>query len=289
MLIVDEDGIDAATVQQIVARAGISRKTFYEIFLDRSDCLTCAFEEGVAAAGERAREAYQDTDGWPNSIRAGLFALLEFFHENPRLVRLCVLEGGAVGSLAMAHEAKALKTLAGVVDEGRSLARQELPPLAAEGVVGGALSLVRTHIRNVDAGPLTGLLVPLMAFVVLPYLGAAGVRRELRHNSPPPSPPPLEEAMRNPLQRRRISITYRTMRVLAAIGDRPGGSNVEVSRGAGLVDQGQTSKLLSRLAGLGLIVNTSRGRPKGVPNCWYLTDDGEILDANLKRTEIESR
>ena len=49
---------------------------------------------------------------------------------------------------------------------------------------------------------------------------------------------------------------------------------------ARVVDQGQISKLLSRLEGLGLLQNTG-GHTRGVPNAWQLTPRGrEILNAS---------
>ena len=36
------------TVAQVVERAGVSRRTFYEVFEDREDCLLAALEEGIA-------------------------------------------------------------------------------------------------------------------------------------------------------------------------------------------------------------------------------------------------
>ncbi len=44
-----------------------------------------------------------------------------------------------------------------------------------------------------------------------------------------------------------MRITYRTLRALSVVGERPGASNRAVADGAGIYDQGQTSKLLSRL------------------------------------------
>jgi DNA-binding PadR family transcriptional regulator len=46
---------------------------------------------------------------------------------------------------------------------------------------------------------------------------------------------------------------------------------------AGIGDQGQISKLLSRLEKLGLIENTHAYRPKGAANAWTLTERGEAL------------
>ena len=61
----------------------------------------------------------------------------------------------------------------------------------------------------------------------------------------------------DPLRGLGMRLTYRTMRVLLAIGVHPGASNREVGDASGIRDQGQISKLLTRLEDLGLIQNTS--------------------------------
>ena len=51
-------------------------------------------------------------------------------------------------------------------------------------------------------------------------------------------------------------------------------SNVDISKAAGVRDQGQISRLLRRLEGHGLLENTG-GATAGVPNAWHLTPRGE--------------
>jgi len=78
-------------------------------------------------------------------------------------------------------------------------------------------------------------------------------------------------------------LTYRTMRVIYAVGEQPGLSNYEISRRAGVSDQGQMSKLLSRLARLGLLQNTGVGQAKGLANAWQLTSRGRRVRAAIVR------
>ncbi len=78
-------------------------------------------------------------------------------------------------------------------------------------------------------------------------------------------------------------VPYRTARVLAAIAAAPASSNFEISVGAGIKDQGQISKLLARLAQLGLVENTAPGRSMGTANAWRLTPSGRRLEAAIRR------
>jgi DNA-binding MarR family transcriptional regulator len=80
-----------------------------------------------------------------------------------------------------------------------------------------------------------------------------------------------------------MRLTYRTVRTLEAIAVVPGANNREIGERVGIVDQGQISKLLSRLAGLGLIENTGLGQAGGAANAWHLTPSGTRLESAIRR------
>jgi DNA-binding IclR family transcriptional regulator len=75
-------------------------------------------------------------------------------------------------------------------------------------------------------------------------------------------------------------MTRRSAAVLAAINERPGASNREVAAAAGVVDQGQISRLLARLQRLELIENVG-DRPQTGPHEWHLTGQGAALRNKL--------
>ncbi len=81
-----------------------------------------------------------------------------------------------------------------------------------------------------------------------------------------------------------MRVTYRTACVLRAIGEQGGrGSNLSnraVGDAAGIKDQAQISKLLARLARLGLIENASDGA-RGRPYAWTLTKRGRELTQEI--------
>jgi hypothetical protein len=82
-----------------------------------------------------------------------------------------------------------------------------------------------------------------------------------------------------------MRLTYRTIRVLVAVGELGGQgshpSNRQVGDAAGIRDQGQISKLLARLEHLGLIRNAGEPHVKGEPNAWTLTERGHDIQAVL--------
>ena len=86
-----------------------------------------------------------------------------------------------------------------------------------------------------------------------------------------------------------MRLTYRTVRVLAAIAAEPGLSNSQISQRAGVTDQGQISKLLSRLARLQLIESAGHGGRKGASNAWRLTHRGEAVERAIRHERLPRR
>jgi AcrR family transcriptional regulator/DNA-binding MarR family transcriptional regulator len=284
--VASERGAGSVTVAHVVSRAGVSRRTFYDLFADREECFLAAFEEAIGRLSTLVLEAYDEQSPWRERIRAALWAALQFLDAEPATARLCVVESLAAGPRALDRRAEVLRALVTAIDEGRgSVPRNatQPPPLTAEGVVGAVLSVIHTRLleRGARAQPLTGLLGELMSVIVLPYLGQAAAQKELHK----PAPPLLKintGAHRDPLDGLEMRITYRTVRVLMVIAGRPGASNRQVAAQAGIADQGQVSKLLARLEHLGLIANTGVGPATGAPNAWALTPRGEQVEQAIR-------
>jgi AcrR family transcriptional regulator len=281
--VVDAHGVEGTSVARIVATAGVSRKAFYELFEDRNDCVLAALEAAVDLAAERARRACEAEAAWVDRVRAGLFSLLQFFDEEPELARLCILHSGTAGSVATGRRRALLQTLAEVVDEGREAARRPPSQLTGEGLVNGTFGVIHARLLDADPGRLVDLLNPLMSFILLPYLGGGAARQELHRPLPAVSGRRTRSRTPDPLDGVNVRLTYRTVRVLAAIADQPGLTNSEASALAGVTDQGQISKLLARLASLDFVENRGAGQARGGANAWYLTALGERIERTVGR------
>ncbi len=182
-----ERGAGQASVAHIVSRAGVSRRTFYDLFEDREDCFLATFDEVVARASVPVLAAYRTETKWRERIRAGLLALLVFFDEEPALARFCVVEALAAGPRALERRGEIVDQLVQVVDEGREerpARAPEAPPLAAEGAVGAVLAVIHRRLVVGGPAPLTGLLGSLMSTIVLPYQGASAAQKELHRPAP---------------------------------------------------------------------------------------------------------
>ena len=291
---VDELGWANTTVADVVTRSRVSRRTFYELFANREECLSAVLEDILGTiAGELAGAGLEGLE-WRGRVRRGLGAILAFFDREPVLARVCVVQALSGGPEVLERREVVLARLAGVVDEGRtSLRAARCTPLTAEGLVGAAFGIVYARLLKGQRRPLVELLGELMGMIVLPYLGPAAARREQALVLPVPVTPRAAQrpvwraqAAADPLESVPMRLTYRTSRVLEGVAELAGRgsepSNREVADFAGIHDPGQVSKLLRRLERLGLLVNSGLGHAKGEPNAWRLTAQGELVARSIR-------
>jgi AcrR family transcriptional regulator len=233
---VEEVGYARMTVAQVIARARVSRKTFYDIFADREDCFRAAFDEALAEASSLSRLVYRRESSWREGIRAALARLLVFMDDEPDLARLLLVESLAAGTTVLERRSEVLSELSEVVDRGRSVAHSVSEPsrLTAEGVVGGVCALLYARLLEEAREPLTDLLRPLISMIVLPYLGPAAASRELSRPAAPVSrgarvaqPPRKADAE---LEGLKVRLTYRTVQVLTVIASHPRATNREAPK-----------------------------------------------------------
>jgi AcrR family transcriptional regulator len=284
-------GAEAWSVEAVAERAGVSVTAFEELFEDREECFLAAFDLAVERAEEEMAGAYLAETRWLDAVRAGLAHFLWFLESEPTLGHLLVVHSMGGGERVLRRRMEILATLAKTVDRGRDevpAGAGQPPAVVAEGVVGAVLAVVQNRLLTEETAPPMELFGSLVSIVVLPYLGAGIARRELTRPAPRlrrQGEPQLGSAMAGGTR-----LTYRTARVLSAIHDYPGASNREVAEHAGIVDQGQVSKLLSRIEVRGLIEKAGEGRSRGAPNSWRLTLLGEtLMQTDGVRAAVRSR
>jgi AcrR family transcriptional regulator len=292
--LVVEVGVRGLTVRRVTARAGMSSKTFYDLFADREECLLAAFDHAVERIAGVVVPAYEGESEWGESVRYGLGALLDVLDREPVLGRFVFVEALACGPLVLERRARLLEDLAGLIDvrAGSEAGQEELPPLMAEGVIGAVCGVIHARLLGVDGGPLVGLLGGLMAMIVLPYRGRDAAAEQLQIGQADPRPRPVERPRVSGLSGRasgdfEFRPTLRTFTVLSTIAERPGLNNRKVSERAGVSDQGQMSRLLWRLEDQGLVENTG-GYAQGTPKAWSLTALGEQALQQASSSHVRS-
>jgi AcrR family transcriptional regulator len=278
-----ERGSDSITISRIVGRAGVSRRTFYELFESRDECMLAAIEDTLELASERVQAACRSHERWLDRVRAGLGELLWFCEEEPQRAWLAVVHSAGAGPAVLQLRWQVLDRLGRIVDEARAKGRAGPPPLTAEGVVGGVLSVIQGQLIRTGSSGLIELLNPLTSMVVLPYRGDAAARRELSRAKLAPRAGANLSSAADALPGLNLRLTYRTLAVLGVVASEPGLSNRDICQRADVTDEGQISRLLARLCDRGLLENTGGGQPLGAANAWRLTPGGEALERAIRR------
>jgi AcrR family transcriptional regulator len=165
-------GYAAATVTQVVAAAGVSRRTFYNYYADKEEAFFDVYRQVtdfLCAAMVEAGQAQKG--GWAARVRAELEALLGAFVVNPDLVRFCLVAPPAAGGEVAAAYREFLERLLAVVREGQPKRVKRPPPASEYGLVGGLAGLVVAAVEEGGADGLERLLPEVTELVLTPYLG----------------------------------------------------------------------------------------------------------------------
>lgn len=174
-----EQGYQQVTVADIVSRAGIARNTFYENFRSKEDCFLATQEFAMSAALERVVDAAGELESWPQQVRAGLSAFLEFVAEQPALARTCMVESLSAGPAAVECYEKSQQAFISLFKLGRDVSPHgaELPETLEEAIIGGVFWIVYQRLAVAEAAAIPALLPELVEFALTPYLGAEAARQ----------------------------------------------------------------------------------------------------------------
>ena len=178
--VVSTRGYPETRVVDVIGVAGVSRKTFYELFESKEDCFLAAYDVLLENLLGEATGAFESAPGspWAERIANALEALLEHLSDHPDEARFAIVEVLAAGPKALARRDAALRQFTGFLESGRSEATVELPGITSLAVAGGVNELLYSEILHGAAGRLTSRLPDLIFWVTLPFLGAEGATGE---------------------------------------------------------------------------------------------------------------
>jgi len=168
---VAERGYAAATIDDVVRGAGVSKKTFYEHFTDKQDCFLAAYESASEELLERVREAHATEDGWLERTRAGVRAYLRWLAAEPALARVFLIEVAAAGPQALERREALRDRYAALMRERRVDGHPSLPIEVFHAVVAAVDDVVVRHIRETGAEDLPAL-EPVLVYLQTALLGS---------------------------------------------------------------------------------------------------------------------
>jgi TetR/AcrR family transcriptional regulator len=171
---VAEKGYARVAVADVIERARVSRRSFYEHFANKEECFLAAYDESVDLLAGAIDDAVAAAG--PDLVAgatAGTRAYLETLAGAPALARTFLIEVLAAGPVALArrdavHERFAAQ-LAGVV-AGAGL---DAPPYVHRAAVGAIHELICDRLLHGGAAALPDLLGPVLD-IQLRLLGRSG-------------------------------------------------------------------------------------------------------------------
>jgi AcrR family transcriptional regulator len=172
---VADKGYAAATIDDIVRGAGVSKKTFYQHFADKLDCFLAAYEKASDELLEHVRAAEEAANGeWLARTRAGIHAYLRWLAAEPALARVFLIEVAAAGPEALERRERLRDRYAERMRELQ--VANSVPDEIFHAVVAGADDLVVRRLR--EGGNLLEL-EPILLYVQVSLLAGPEVAAEL--------------------------------------------------------------------------------------------------------------
>lgn len=178
--VVSARGYPETRVVDVIGVAGVSRKTFYELFESKEDCFLAAYDVLLENLLGETTDAFESRAGlpWAERVGAALEVLLEHLSRHPDEARFAIVEVLAAGPKALARRDSALRQFTGFLEPGRSETSVELPGITSLAVAGGINELLYSEILHGAVARLPSRLPDLMFWVVLPFLGAGEATAE---------------------------------------------------------------------------------------------------------------
>lgn len=200
---VGSKGYDAATLGEVLGRAGVSTRAFDLEFDSKEDCFSAAFRGEIRRIEAWLADAVKSEETWPAKFRVGMKCLVDLVEAEPNVARALFTDTGTVRAFTNEGWSRILDRAAAAIDGARSAPDAESPPqIAAKAVVAKIYTLLRSRIQS--SRPVEDITPDLVFHAIRPYFGAEVAQREMLVVTNPVPP-----ATRN-LSRRRRSGTSPT-------------------------------------------------------------------------------
>ncbi len=179
---VAEHGYANTSIADVIARAGVSRKTFYEQFAGKDDCFAEAVGEEMDRLLEVTMSAFEaEGPPWSRRLRGALTGLCSALAANPAVARLCFIEALAAGPATAERRREALRGLLPLFEAapGDAIEGFTFGDSLRMGRIGDLAEMLHQEIAA-GAGPTLPRLVPQLTYLMaLPFLGPERAAREL--------------------------------------------------------------------------------------------------------------
>jgi AcrR family transcriptional regulator len=168
---VADKGYAATSVADVIALAGVSRKTFYAHFRDKEACFLAAYDTGAEAIYAAMVEAVDGLKAWDEILESVLSTWLEFLQADLAFTRAHMVEFWAAGDAARERWKARRDRTANLLKLLHERVREADPTVVPvsdaliSAAVGGVNRVVISHVLSGDPAPLTDFGPDLLRFV----------------------------------------------------------------------------------------------------------------------------
>jgi AcrR family transcriptional regulator len=143
-------GYSDSTIADIVREAGVSRRTFYENFTTKADCLIALYEFSSRNALNALRSSLDPERSWQTQVEDAMVAYLNCLENNPLVMRTLFVEILGLGTPGLAARRRVNQEIADFMCKviNASEGRDVLAPDMAMAVVGGVNELALQRIER---------------------------------------------------------------------------------------------------------------------------------------------
>lgn len=149
--VVADKGYPGSTIADVVREAGVSRRTFYEHFESRDECLIALFEAASKGALQVVQGAMDPARGWQSQVEQAMAAYLGCLASNPALLRTLFIEILGLGAPGLAARRRVNESIVEFILTAinEPSAEPVLAPDMALAIVGGINELI---LREIEQG-----------------------------------------------------------------------------------------------------------------------------------------
>jgi AcrR family transcriptional regulator len=186
---VGQNGYRATTVADVIARARVSRKTFYQHFANKQDCMLSSADLVSAEGMRRVERAYREAEGQSERVQAGLLALFAAAIENPAALRLNMIEIAAVGPAGIERRERSALYYEGFMRDALELVpgAETVSGVTVKALVGGLSRVLYSHVVSGRHAETPALVADLVNWTTSYYPTPRAIFRQAQGQ--PPSKP----------------------------------------------------------------------------------------------------
>jgi AcrR family transcriptional regulator len=170
-------GYQAVPVTEVIRHAGVSRKTFYELYSGKEECFADVYEREMERLLAPTLQGFEGDEPWPDRLRTALGVLLGALAADGDAARICFVEVLAAGPLALERRGVALAGLdplfAPPEAGGEGAAASDVHAARSRAVVAGSVGYLAEALhREIAAGrgaELPALRAELVRTLTLPF------------------------------------------------------------------------------------------------------------------------